>query len=413
MNEYDFDVSRTEDLLERRGLTRRDLVKLGASVPLALGIARLATPTALARARVAENGSPIAKKLPPEWFVNFGTNAEMRWDAVAGLGYTTPNERFFVRDHTGTPIIDPATWSLRVFGTGLKGSPVSFTYAQLQALPQKEIVSFIECAGNGRSFFGSQQGTPASGTQWGLGAIGVARWRGVRLAEILDRAGIAADAVDVMPYGLDSNVVTGGIDYGHVRRPIPVAKALDNALIALEMNGQPLPADHGFPARLIVPGWIGVANIKWIGQIEVSRQPLTSLWNTQQYVHDRTELSDHSAAHHPGREERLGARPRRDVRGGHAAAPLRAGLVRRGRNQPRRRRASTAASPGPPRSCSTAAAPGNWSRFTYPLPTLPAGNYQLWARATDNHYREQPSISPFNTAGYQFGAIVRHPITIR
>ena len=56
---------------------------------------------------------------------------------------------------------------------------------------------------------------------------------------------------------------------------------------------------------------------------------------------------------------------------------------------------------------------GNWSRFTYPLPTLPAGNYQLWARATDNHYREQPSISPFNNAGYQFGAIVRHPITIR
>ena len=121
MNEYDYDASRTEDLLERRGLTRRDLVKLGASVPLALGIARLATPTAVARAAAAENGSPIAKKLPPEWFVNFGTNAEMRWDAVAGLGYTTPNERFFVRDHTGTPIIDPATWSLRVFGTGLKG----------------------------------------------------------------------------------------------------------------------------------------------------------------------------------------------------------------------------------------------------------------------------------------------------
>ena len=69
-------------------------------------------------------------------------------------------------------------------------------------------MSFIECAGNGRSFFGSQQGTPASGTQWGLGAIGVARWRGVPLSEILDRAGIASDAVDVMPYGLDSKVVT-------------------------------------------------------------------------------------------------------------------------------------------------------------------------------------------------------------
>ena len=284
MNEYEYDASRTEGFLQRRGLTRRDVVKLGAALPLALGIARVASPTSVARAAAAENGSPIAKKLPPEWFVNFGTNAEMRWDAVAGLGYTTPNERFFVRDHTGTPIIDPSTWSLRIFGSGLKGSPASFTLAQLQALPQKEIVSFIECAGNGRSFFGSQQGTPASGTQWGLGAIGVARWRGVPLSEILDRAGIASDAVDVMPYGLDSKVVTAGVDYGQVRRPIPVATALDNALVALEMNGQPLPADHGFPARLIVPGWIGVANVKWIGQIEVSRQPLYSLWNTQQYV---------------------------------------------------------------------------------------------------------------------------------
>ena len=412
MNEYDYDASRTNDLLERRGLTRRDLVKLGAAVPLALGIARLATPTAVARAAAAENGSPIAKKLPPESFVNFGTNAEMRWDAVAGLGYTTPNERFFVRDHTGTPIIDPATWSLRVFGTGLKGSPVSFTYAQLQALPQTEIVSFIECAGNGRSFFGSQQGTPASGTQWGLGAIGVARWRGVRLSEILDRAGITPDAVDVMPYGLDSNVVTGGVDYGHVRRPIPVAKALDNALVALEMNGQPLPADHGFPARLIVPGWIGVANIKWIGQIEVARQPLTSLWNTQQYV--LTGPSYPSA-------------PLLTTQGVKSAWELARGATftagtpqllygRAWSGEAGINRVDVSVDRGVTWTAAkllNRSGAGNWSRFTYPLPSIPAGNYQLWARATDNHYREQPSVSPFNAAGYQFGAIVRHPVTVR
>ena len=169
-----------------------------------------------------------------------------------------------------------------------------------------------------------------------------------------------------MPSGLDSNVVTGGIDYGHVRRPIPVAKALDNALVALEMNGQPLPADHGFPARLIVPGWIGVANIKWIGQIEVSRNRCPRS-GTPSSTSDRTELSDHAAPHDPGREERLGARPRRDVHGGHAAAPLRAGVVGRGRDQPgrRERRPRRHVDGG---EAAQPQRPGNWSRFTYPCP---------------------------------------------
>jgi DMSO/TMAO reductase YedYZ molybdopterin-dependent catalytic subunit len=110
--------------------------------------------------------------------VNFGTNAEMRWDAVPGLGYTTPNERFFVRDHTATPIIDAATWRLRIFGSGLRGDGAEFSYEQLRRLSSHATTQFIECAGNGRSFVASQQGTPAPGTQWGLGAIGVARWRG-------------------------------------------------------------------------------------------------------------------------------------------------------------------------------------------------------------------------------------------
>jgi DMSO/TMAO reductase YedYZ molybdopterin-dependent catalytic subunit len=412
MHEVEYDVSRHERLLHERGLSRRDLVKLGAALPVALGIARYAAPSPVARAATTENGSPIAKRLPPEWFVNFGSNAEMRWDAVAGLGYTTPNERFFVRDHTGTPIVDAASWSLRVFGTGLRGDPVSFTYAQLQALPQKEIVSAIECAGNGRSFFASQQGTPASGTQWGLGAIGVARWRGVPLSELLERAGITADAVDVMPYGLDQTVVTSGVNYGNVRRPIPRATALENALVALEMNEQPLPADHGFPARLIVPGWIGIANVKWIGQIEVSRQPLLSLWNTQQYVltgpaYPTTPLVTTQvvkSAWELARGATLSAASPQLLSG--RAWSARAGINRVEVSVDRGVTWTTA-------RLLERSGPGNWSRFTYPLPTLSPGAYELWARATDNQLTTQPSTVPFNSAGYLFGAIVRHPITVR
>jgi DMSO/TMAO reductase YedYZ molybdopterin-dependent catalytic subunit len=114
------------------------------------------------------------------------------------------------------------------------------SYHQLRSLPSVDVPAFIECAGNRRSFFSTQQGTPATGTQWGLGAIGVANWRGVPLAEVLERAGILRGAVDVMPAGLDADYVTGGVDYGPVRRPLPVAKALRDAILAYEMNGQPL-----------------------------------------------------------------------------------------------------------------------------------------------------------------------------
>src|SRR5690606_38781496 len=134
------------------------------------------------------------------------------------------------------------------------------------------------CAGNGRAFFDTQQGTEARGTQWRLGAIGVAEWRGVPLSALLDRAGVRADAVDVMPEGLDPEVE----DSGRVRRPLPVEKALDDVLVVYEMNGEPLPPDHGYPARLLVPGWIGIANIKWVGRIEVATEPLFSAWNTTQ-----------------------------------------------------------------------------------------------------------------------------------
>ncbi|MES1246104.1 MAG: sulfite oxidase [Actinomycetota bacterium] len=398
---------RSEQLGRRTGLTRAQLLKLGAAAPVAAGLARWAP---VGRALAA--ASPIVKPLPAEWFVPLGTNAEMRWDAVNGLGYTIPNERFFVRDHTATPTIDVGTWQLQVFGTGLSAGPVSFTYDQLRQLPSKTITAFVECAGNGRSFFGTQQGTPAAGSQWGLGAIGVAKWTGVPLAEVLDRAGITKQAVDVMPYGLDSTVVTSGVDYGHVRRPLPVAKALDNALLAWEMNGSTLPPDHGFPLRLIVPGWVGVASIKWIGQIEVSSQPLFSLWNTQQYVMQGDAYPDkplvttqvvksawelaRGATLPSGQRVALSGRAwsgtagiaRVDVSIDHGATWKKAKLLNR-------------------------SGPGNWSRFSYSFPPQPPGSYELWARATDNAGRTQPATVPFNTGGYLFGAIVRHPVVVQ
>lgn len=410
-------ATREEQLVEglkSAGHTRREILRRGATGAFLLaGIGRVAG-SGPARAATASS-NPIVKPLPPEWFIDYGSNAEMRWDAVPGLGYFIPNERFFVRDHTSTPLIDAATWTLGLWGDGLRGAPtqsnpVTFTYEQLRRLPSVEIPAFIECAGNGRSFFASQDGTAASGTQWGLGAIGVASWRGVPLAEVLERAGIVRGAVDVMPQGLDADYVTGGVDYGPVRRPLPVAKAFRDVILAYEMNGRPLPFDSGYPVRLVVPGWVGVSNIKWVGQIQVSKEPLYSYWNTTNYILEGPAYPDpvpvSVQAVKSAFELAFGAalpdRPQvLTGRSWSGLAPIkRVDISTDGGSTWRRARLR---SPNLPNA---------WVRWEYPWTPRGPGDYVLQARATDWAGRTQPAAVPFNTLGYLFWAVVNHPVTV-
>jgi DMSO/TMAO reductase YedYZ molybdopterin-dependent catalytic subunit len=324
--------------------------------------------------------------------------------------YVVPGANFFVRDHTSTPLIDAETWSLGVFGTGLR-NPMRFSYQDLLDLPARTVVSFIECAGNGRSFFASQQGQAAPGTPWRLGAIGVAAWRGVPLSVILDRSGITREAVDVMPYGLDPDFVTGGVNYGPVRRPIPVAKALDDVILAYEMNGVPLPPDSGYPVRVIVPHWAGIANIKWVGAIEVSATPLASYWNTQAY-------RLFGPAYPPG-----GTLVTTQVvksafeLGWNAQLPANSEYLLTGRswsgNGPIVR---TEVSTDGGRRWHRAIPrdhgfPGAWQRWEFPWRTPGPGSYTLQARATDITGATQPATATFNTLGYLFDGVVRHPVT--
>jgi DMSO/TMAO reductase YedYZ molybdopterin-dependent catalytic subunit len=402
--------------MESEGVSRKKLLQLvGSALPVLAGGKPLAARGPATAP--APDGPPIRKPLPPEWFVPFGTNAETRWDALAEVGYEVPNDRFFVRNHTATPTVDPKTWRLRVFGDGLNlrpgaGDSVEFSLRDLRLLRSKKLTALIECAGNGRSFFASQQGTPAPGTQWALGGVGVAEWRGVPLSEVLERAGIAKSAVDVLPQGLDANVVSGGVDLGKVRRPLPVAKALDDVLLAYEMNGVPLPPDHGFPVRLVVPGWVGIASIKWLGQIEVSTEPLFSPWNTTSY---RMFGPDYPADSPPltsqGVKSALelarnavlpvGKRTTLTGRAWSGAAPIRRVEVSTDRGATW----SEAKLHGANR-------PGAWARWRFRFEPRSPGRYELWVRATDANGRSQPPSVPFNTYGYLNSAIVRHPVVV-
>jgi DMSO/TMAO reductase YedYZ molybdopterin-dependent catalytic subunit len=365
------------------------------------------------RPALARAGAPaIVKPLPPEWFVDYGTNAEMRWEAMRGQPHLVANDRFFVRNHTATPRLDPASYRLALSGSGLRRGPVSFSLDELEAMPARTITAAIECAGNGRSYFGSVQGTPIAGTPWKLGAIGVARWRGVPLAEVLDRAGLSRRAVSVMPQGLDAEVVAGGANQGHVRRPLPIAKALEDALLAYEMNGRDVPPDHGAPLRLVVPGWVGVASIKWVGSIEVSRTPLRSFWNTTQYRMVGPQ--------YPADAAPLTTQPVKSAFELAAGAVLPAGrrMTVTGRSWSGRapiERVEISTDGGRtwhrarPRGANRAHA---WQRWAFDWTPRHAGERALIARATDARGEVQPEAVPFNTGGYRFWATIRHPVKI-
>jgi DMSO/TMAO reductase YedYZ molybdopterin-dependent catalytic subunit len=234
-----------------------------------------AAPAISPAASPSQAAQPIRKPLPPNAFVPFGSNAEMRFEALSRDQYLVPAANFFVRDHASTPLVDEKTWKLSIEGSGVD-KPFTLTYDELIALPSTTVTRYIECAGNGRGFYNELLHQPAQGTQWHLGAYGVAEWKGVRVAELLDRAGVKRSAVDVVGIGLDPP---------QVQRPMSIDKAMqDDTLVAYAMNGQPLLPDSGFPARLLTPGWIGVANIKWLGSLQVVEQKAYTDWNTRTYV---------------------------------------------------------------------------------------------------------------------------------
>jgi DMSO/TMAO reductase YedYZ molybdopterin-dependent catalytic subunit len=232
----------------------------------------------------------------------------------------------------------------------------------------------------------------------------------VRLAEVLERARILPGAVDVMPQGLDADYVTGGVDYGPVRRPLPIAKAFRDAILAYEMNGQPIPPDNGYPVRLIVPGWIEVANIKWVGQIQVAKEPLYSYWNQTSYILEgaayptpipltiqavKSALELAFNATLPNSPQILTGRSWSGL------APIKRVDI-----------STDGGTTWRPARLRPPSLPNAWVRWEYPWWPQGPGNYTLQARATDCAGRTQPATVPLNTLGYPFWAIVNHPVTV-
>ena len=178
----------------------------------------------------------------------------------------TPVGLHYLLVHYDIPAVDPDGWRLEVGGD--VGQALSLSLAELKAMPSLTRPVTMECAGNGRALLAPR---PLS-QPWLTEAIGTGEWTGVPLAAVLARAGLGDDAVEVLFTGLDRGI-EGGVDQRY-ERSLPVADALgDDALLAYALNGEPLPAQHGFPLRLVMAGWYGMAHVKWLGEITALTEP--------------------------------------------------------------------------------------------------------------------------------------------
>jgi len=190
----------------------------------------------------------------------------------------TPNDQFYVRWHWSTipTQIDADTFRLRVHGQ--VNADLSLSLQDLLAMPAVDLVAVNQCSGNSRGFF--QPRVP--GAQWGNGSMSNARWTGVRLKDVLDRAGIKAGAVAVRFNGLDQPVTPDGPDF---MKSLAVDNARDSdVMIAYAMNGEQLPLLNGFPLRLVVPGWYATYWVKMLNDIEVLERPDDSFWMAKSYL---------------------------------------------------------------------------------------------------------------------------------
>ena len=336
----------------------------------------------------------------------------------------TPTSRHFIRNNGLLPERtrsgDVSDWRLTVDGE--VETPLSLSLDELWSrYPNQQASLVLECAGNGRAGFNP----PTPGNQFTLGGVGCARYTGVRLRDVLNDAGLRSSAVFVAYYGEDLPL-TGGVNEVPISRGVGLEKALDDhTLLVWEMNGEPLPAQHGFPLRLLAPGWPGSASGKW----------LRRLW-VRDRVHDGPKMTGHSyrVPEHPVAP----GTPDTDILESEMkiieAMPVKSIITSPGTGveiqlgQPLRLRGHAWCGDGPVDAMhvsfdfgatwiqASLAAPANpfaWQRWEAALEFPGRGYYEIWARATDHRGRQQPMVIPgWNPGGYLNNAMQRIAIRV-
>jgi DMSO/TMAO reductase YedYZ molybdopterin-dependent catalytic subunit len=334
-------------------------------------------------------------------------NAET--DLGEHVGVITPNSRFYKRNHFAIPQIERDAWRLVVSGEVERDLDLSF--AQVRALPQRTVLTTMECAGNGRAYMDPQP----PGEPWRYGAVSAAEWTGVPLAAVLGLARPRAETREIIFEGADSGYVRDADQTMAYVRSLPLEDALHpDTLLAYAMNGEELPVEHGFPLRLIVPGWYGMASVKWLARIEARAEPLSSFFQRDRYILD-TAHGDSAAATMP--LTRMAPRSLiLEPQDGAALSPGKQrirGVAWSGAGPVTRVEVSvddgltwTAA------EFTSAAARYAWRRWEYLWDAPMTGDAVLCSRAYDAHGNAQPAGAVQNRLGYANNGLQRVSVSM-
>lgn len=322
--------------------------------------------------------------------------------------FITSNDNFYVRSHLPVPpSLDATSWTLQIDG-GVN-APVTLSLSELRKMPSVTVTMTLECAGNGRAFFDP----PVAGIQWAKGAVGTARWTGVRMADVLKRAGIKPTGRFVTMNGADRPLGT----MPDFIRQVPIDKAMHaDTIIALQMNGQPIPEVHGFPLRAIIPGWEGAYSIKWLNELRVIDRDFDGFWVATGYRYPTRRVAPGSAVDAKDMAPLTGLVVKslitRPVEGA-TMAPGKievTGFAWAGESDIARVDMSLdhGASWQPARLVGEQAK-YSWRQFAFAFDATKPESYLIMSRATDANGRTQPMVPPWNPSGYLWNA----PDTVR
>ena len=321
-------------------------------------------------------------------------------------GEVTPTAQFYRRSHFPTPVLDPSKWRLDV--RGMVRRPLSLSLHHLTQLPAETSVVTLECAGNGRTLFRPQ----APGVQWGFGATGTAEWTGPLLADVLARAGVEPDACEVVFGGADRGMVDGLAQSIRFERSLPLRDAMDaGALLAYAMNGHPLPLRHGYPLRLVVPGWYAVASVKWLTDIRVVAEPFSGFFQDTHYVYEWNRGGNR--AREPIRLMQVRAVITRPATGQELACGtvIVRGVAWSGAAPIARVEVSVADGAWQKARLIGMPATSGWQQWEFLASSLPSGETRIRARASDLAGRVQPDQPEWNALGYAANFI--HEVRVR
>jgi DMSO/TMAO reductase YedYZ molybdopterin-dependent catalytic subunit len=320
--------------------------------------------------------------------------------------WTTDNKVFFKRNQgqfMDSPI-ELSDWTLTL--DGLVQKALKLTFTDIRRLPKVEIANTLECSGNSRSLLEKK----ASGNPWTVGGVGNAIWGGIWLKELISQAGLKSTAKHVSFEGFDKPLGKAGIKF---IRSIPIEKAIDSTLLAYEMNGEPLPIEHGYPLRAIALGWTGANCVKWLQKVKVLEQPHEGFFMDKVYrVFQKGEDPKNGKIIESIDVKSIIVEPLKNETLAVGTVPIR-GLAYAG--EVGIDHVEVSVDDGLTWAAAQFIGPNEnyaWRHWEYLWNVDRPGNYTILTRATDNNGIRQPETARWNVLGYGNNGIREHAIEI-